>query len=317
MIAKLSLAPHNKSNTDTQNIMKHVVMALVPVILASAYLYGLQVFMTYAVSIAFCVFFEYTFNKVAKLPVSINDFSAVVTGVLLAMCLPPTMPYWAIGVGSFVAIIVGKCVFGGVGQNPFNPALLGRTFLLLSFPYQTSQWIVVDQASGATTLTGYQTALTMDAEIEHTLLNLKSLLFSSGGSLGEASPLLLLLGGLYLMYRRVISWHIPVAFIGTVFVMTFALWAFKPEAMLDPFTHILSGGLLLGAFFMATDYSSSPLFKNGKLLFGIGCGLLTVLIRCFGTYPEGVAFAILIMNACVPLLDKYVRNKPFGKVKSV
>ncbi len=314
MLSKISLPPHNKTNNDTQKIMLQVIFALIPAIVASIYLYGYNVIINYLVSIISCVFFEYIFNKTTKAKTTITDYSAVITGILLVMCLSPNTPHWITVTGAFVSIVIGKLVFGGLGQNPFNPAIFGRTFLMLSFTQQTSVWTVIDQVSGATTLTDYKTTMTTFSSITPSTFEPISVIISSGSALGEASPIAIIIGGLYLLYKRIISWHIPVSFITSVFVLSFILWGISPETKLDPFTHIFSGAVLLGAFFMATDYSSSPLFTRGKILFGIGCGVITVVIRSYGSFPEGVGFAILIMNAFVPILDRYFRIRTFGKV---
>ncbi len=321
MTNKIYFAPHVVSNESVSSIMKLVIFALTPTILLSILYYGFNALIQYGVAILSCIFFEWIFCKIQKKASTINDFSAVVTGILLVMCMPIFIPLWITILGSFVSIVIGKMVFGGLGQNPFNPALVGRTFLLISFLPQMTSWsnindtiftngFFVDSVSGATTLGIAKNAL-VTGEIINLPTFLDNFIYLSG-SLGEVSAITILLGGIFLIYKKVISWHIPVIFIATVFIFSGLIWLFNKESVLDPVTQILSGGLFLGAFFMATDYSSSPMYVKGKIIFAISCGIITVLIRIYGGYPEGVAFAILIMNAFVPIFDKYLKPKPFG-----
>lgn len=318
---KIYFAPHIVSNHNTSSIMKLVIIALLPTIIISIIYFGFNGLLQYVVGILSCVLFEYIYCRINKIKSTIKDYSAVVTGILLVMCMPVYVPIWITILGSFISIIVAKMIFGGIGQNPFNPALVGRTFLLISFLPQMTFWsipketiltngIFVDAISSATVL-GIAKNQNISENIESLPTFLNGMFYLSG-SLGEVSAITILIGGIFLIYKKVITWHIPVIFIGTVFILSSLVWLFNKNEVLDPFTQIFSGGLFLGAFFMATDYSSSPLFIKGKIIFAIGCGVITILIRLYGGYPEGVAFAILIMNAIVPLLDKYFKPEPFG-----
>lgn len=318
---KIYFAPHIVSSNNTSSIMKLVIIALLPTIIISIIYFGFNGLLQYVVGILSCVLFEYIYCRINKIKSTIKDYSAVVTGILLVMCMPVYVPIWITILGSFISIIVAKMIFGGIGQNPFNPALVGRTFLLISFLPQMTFWsipketiltngIFVDAISSATVL-GIAKNQNISENIESLPTFLNGMFYLSG-SLGEVSAITILIGGIFLIYKKVITWHIPVIFIGTVFILSSLVWLFNKNEVLDPFTQIFSGGLFLGAFFMATDYSSSPLFIKGKIIFAIGCGVITILIRLYGGYPEGVAFAILIMNAIVPLLDKYFKPEPFG-----
>ena len=296
-------SPHVKSSTTTSTIMRDVIIALIPALIASNIIFGLRAGLVTAVCVASCVGFEYLSRRIMNKKNTISDLSAVVTGIILAFNLPSTMPLWMCVIGSFVAIVIVKQLFGGIGQNFANPAITARIVLLVSFGTQMTNWAapkiaaVADAVSGATPM-----AQIAAGETPNILI---MFLGTTGGSLGETSALALLLGGIYLVYRKVINPIIPVAFIGTVFVFTAVLGV-------NPLAQILGGGLFLGAIFMATDYSTSPVTNMGKLIFGIGCGLITVLIRVFGSYPEGVSFAILLMNILVPYIDKATRLKALG-----
>lgn len=296
-------SPHVKSNTTTSTIMRDVIIALIPALIASNIIFGLRAGLVTAVCVASCVGFEYLSRRIMKKSNTISDLSAVVTGIILAFNLPSTMPLWMCVIGSFVAIVIVKQLFGGIGQNFANPAITARIVLLVSFGTQMTNWAVpkiqavADAVSGATPMAQLAGGETPN------LLNM--FLGTTGGSLGETSALALLIGGIYLVYRKVINPIIPVAFIGTVFVFTAILGV-------NPLAQILGGGLFLGAIFMATDYATSPVTNMGKLIFGIGCGLITVLIRVYGSYPEGVSFAILLMNILVPYIDKATRLKALG-----
>ncbi|SCK04557.1 Na(+)-translocating NADH-quinone reductase subunit B [uncultured Clostridium sp.] len=299
-------SPHVKSSTTTSTIMRDVIIALIPALIASNIIFGLRAGLVTAVCVASCVGFEYLSRRIMNKKNTISDLSAVVTGIILAFNLPSTMPLWMCVIGSFVAIVIVKQLFGGIGQNFANPAITARIVLLVSFGTQMTNWAapkivaVADAVSGATPMAQIAAGETPN------LLNM--FLGTTGGSLGETSALALLLGGIYLVYRKVINPIIPVAFIGTVFAFTAVLGV-------NPLAQILGGGLFLGAIFMATDYSTSPVTNMGKLIFGIGCGLITVLIRVFGSYPEGVSFAILLMNILVPYIDKATRLKALGGKK--
>lgn len=314
---KLSLPPHIKDRLSTSRIMLTVIIALLPAVVMSVVVFGAGAAFQYALAVGFCVLFEYLACKIMKRENTIKDLSAVVTGVLLAMNLPVSAPWWIAVAGAFVAIIIAKMVFGGLGANPFNPALTARIFLLISFPVQMTKWTAPDGISAATVLGDAKTFLQDNPTLQgFTLPDISSLLGGfHAGSLGETSAIALLAGGVILLATRTITWHIPVSFLGTVLLLTAGHNFAHPDTILPPLVQLLSGGLLLGAFFMATDYSTSPLSPKAKLIFGAGCGILTVVIRLFGGYPEGVAFSILIMNAVVPLLDKYLRPKAFGEVK--
>lgn len=316
-LMNVTFAPHVRSDMTTSNIMLYVIIALLPAVVLSIINYGLYAFTLYGVCILSALLFEYIFCKIQGKKSSITDLSAVVTGLLFTMTLPPSLPIWAAIVGIFFAIVVGKMVFGGIGQNPFNPALTGRMILLVSFPvqmtsFQSPLYSSIDSLSGATILGNVKTDLSTYGYFSHYLIDIDYLLFTAGGSLGEISPVALIAGGLFLLYKQIISWHIPVSFIATVFIFTFILNQVDDNITISAYHHVLSGGLLLGAFFMATDYSTSPMFNTGKIIFGIGCGFLTVAIRVYGGYPEGVGFAILIMNAFVPMLDKFFKPNVFG-----
>lgn len=316
-LMNVTFAPHIRSGMNTFKIMLFVIISLLPSVILSIINYGIYTLTLYAVCIISAVFLEHIFCKIQGIKTTINDLSAVLTGLLFALTLPPYLPLWTAFIGIFFAIIVAKMVFGGIGQNPFNPALTGRMVLLISFPalmtsFQNPLYSTIDTLSGATMLGSAKTDLSIYGIINHINIDYYQLLISTGGSLGEISPLALIIGGLFLMYNKIISWHIPASFIGTVFVMTYILNSIDANITILSYNHIISGGLLLGAFFMATDYSTSPMFPAGKIIFGIGCGILTVCIRVYGGYPEGVGFAILIMNAFTPLLDKVFRPKVFG-----
>ncbi len=326
----VSASPHVHSDRTSKKLMYDVIIALTPAFLVSIYVFGLGALIVTSVAIASCVLFEYLIQKyLLKTSVTITDGSALLTGILLAFNLPSNLPIWMVIIGGLVAIGVAKLSFGGLGFNIFNPALVGRVFLLVSFPVQMTMWPtaienntnVVDAVTGATSLgvikEGLQYGDTM-TEISSRIPSAIDMLFGfTGGSLGEMSALTLLLGGLYLIFRKVISWHIPVFVLMTMAVMTGIFWAFDPEHYANPIIHILSGGAILGAFYMATDLVTSPMTKNGMIIFAIGIGIITVVIRLFGAYPEGVSFAILIMNAFVPLINKYFKPRRFGsKIKA-
>ncbi|CUN72930.1 RnfABCDGE type electron transport complex subunit D [Clostridium sp. NSJ-49] len=296
-------SPHVKSSTTTSTIMRDVIIALIPALIASNIIFGLRAGLVTAVCVASCVGFEYLSRRIMNKKNTISDLSAVVTGIILAFNLPSTMPLWMCVIGSFVAIVIVKQLFGGIGQNFANPAITARIVLLVSFGTQMTNWAAPKIAAVADAVSGATPMAQIAAGETPNLLNM--FLGTTGGSLGETSALALLIGGIYLVYRKVINPIIPVAFIGTVFVFTAVLGV-------NPLAQILGGGLFLGAIFMATDYSTSPVTNMGKLIFGIGCGFITVLIRVFGSYPEGVSFAILLMNILVPYIDKATRLKALG-----
>lgn len=307
----VAASPHIKDNTNTATIMRDVLIALCPALIASAVIFGARALLVTAVCVAFAVGGEWVFDKIVKKPSAIGDLSAAVTGVLLAYNLPVGIPLWQAAFGSLVAIIVVKQLFGGLGQNFANPAITARIVMLLAFSSTMTAWVipgVADTVSGATPL-----VILKGAEEGGTLPTITNMLLGlRGGCLGETSALALLIGGAYLLIRRVISWHTPVAFIGTVFLFTLLV---KGDVNYSVY-QVLSGGLLLGALFMATDYSTTPSTDWGRIIFGAGCGLITVLIRVWGNYPEGVSFSILLMNILTPYISKATRKKPLGGVKA-
>lgn len=329
----VSPSPHIHGSATTSRLMRDVLIALLPAFAVSVVIYGVDSLIVTGVAVASCIVFEYLIQRfLLKGSNTISDYSAILTGVLLAFNLPTSLPIWMIVLGSLVAIGVGKMSFGGLGSNPFNPALVGRVFLLISFPVQMTYFptpdgvSVLDAASGssgvdATTgptllsyvkqaLSGGQTTADLAGQFSYgdMLLGFKA------GSLGEIAALALLLGFAYMLYRKVITWHIPVFMLGSMALFSGILWAIDPLHYINPLFHILTGGALLGAIFMATDYVTSPMTKKGMAIYAVGIGVITILIRVWGAYPEGVSFAILIMNATVPLINKYVKPKRFGVV---
>ncbi len=316
----ISSSPHVHSPISTKTIMRDVLIALAPALLGSVYFFGLRALLVTLVSVAACVFFEWGYCKLTQTPCKVYDLSAAVTGVLLAFVCPVTIPYWTIIIGDFFAIIVVKMIFGGIGRNIVNPALAGRAFMF-SWPALMTHWVSVgfDNAAGIFNTADAATSATPLYNMGQNLMPNESIwdLFvgNVGGCLGETSALLLLIGFAYLLVRKIITPRIPVAFIGTVAVLTFLFPEGGNANLPWMASQVLSGGLLLGAIFMATDYVTSPITKLGQVVFGIGCGVLTVVIRYFGGYPEGVSYAILIMNCCVVLLDRIGRPKKFGAPK--
>ena len=300
---KLAVSPHIHSGQSTAGIMRDVIISLLPATIAGTVIFGLRSLLVVAVCVAACVGFEALFNYIIKKDQTIGDFSAAVTGLLLALNLPANIPLWQCVIGALFAIVVVKCLFGGIGCNPVNPAITARVFMLIAFGSMTVQAFptVVDTVSSATPL-----SLADKADMP-SLLDL--FLGLNGGAIGETCVLALVLGFVYLLVRRVITWHIPVAYIGIVFICSFLMEGFDFGAAL---AMILSGGLFIGAIFMATDYVTSPATAAGKLVFGFGAGLITFVIRYFGVYPEGVSFAILFMNILTPYIDSWTRHKVFG-----
>lgn len=338
----VSPSPHIHTPVSTTRLMIDVLIALFPALVVSVIVYGGSALLVTGVAVLSCVLFEYLIQRyLLNGRPTVGDCSAVVTGVLLGFNLPPSLPVWMIMLGALVAIGVGKMTFGGLGCNPFNPALVGRVFLLISFPVQMTVFATpegVDSLSGASamademlteagpavdaisgpTLLGYvKTALSSGqttADIAHKISYGDMLLGFKAGSLGEIAALALLLGFIYLLYRKVITWHIPVFVIGSMAVFSGILWGIDPLHYMNPLFQVLTGGALLGAIFMATDYVTSPMTPRGMAVYGIGIGVITILIRVWGAYPEGMSFAILIMNAVVPLINKYIKPKRFGSV---
>lgn len=320
----VSPSPHIHEGKTIKSLMILVMAALVPAALFSIYIFGLRAFETILVSMVSAVGFEWLWCKATRKSNTAGDLSAALTGLLLALNLPASSPWWMVLVGNLFAVIVAKQFYGGIGYNIFNPALVGRVVLLIAFPEQmTARWIKpsawgLDAVTTATPLGKVREALISGGRIDFVLTKQEALDFLIGmkaGSLGEVSVLLLLAGGIFLIAKRVITWHTPVAFIGSVWVMTALFHLTDPGRYLDPSFHVLTGGLFLGAFFMATDYVTSPMAPAGKILFGLGCGAVTVIIRLFGAYPEGVSFAILLMNAVTPLLDRAFKPSVFGAKK--
>lgn len=311
----VSPSPHMLSNNSTSNIMFDVIVALFPALIASIFMFGPRALVVTLVCIASSVLFEYLSRKMMKRTNTIKDLSAVVTGMLLAFNLPPSIPLWMAVLGSFFAIVVAKQLFGGIGQNFANPALVGRIILFVSFSTAMTTWSLpvgkVDAIAEATVLSslnaehGFFKFLMANELVNADTFNM--FIGRMAGCLGEVSALALIIGGIYLVARKVISPLIPCIYIGTVFLMTWSMGV-------NPLSNILSGGLMLGAIFMATDYSTTPATTKGKIIFALGCGVITTLIRVFGSYPEGVSFAILIMNLFTPLIDRCTKTKPFGVV---
>lgn len=360
----VSPSPHVHSGHSVEKLMYGVIIAMVPALLVSFWFFGLGAIYVTLLSVASCVLFEYLIQKyILKTDVRVGDGSAMVTGILLAFNLPSSLPPFIIIIGALVAIGVGKMSFGGLGNNPFNPALVGRVFLLLSFPtrmtkYPTAEGLGtkmliptkdIDAYSGETPLSLIKQGLQGDNSISSLFgeadINYSDFFMGSiGGSLGEIAGFALLLGLGWMLYKKIITWHIPVSIIGSIFVLTGIMWIFSFDGhqilldrlgislphityfdktleeivnfrMADPLFHILTGGILIGAIFMATDYVTSPMTPKGQIIYGVGIGVLTVVIRVFGAYPEGVSFAILIMNGFTPLINQYVKPQRFGKTK--
>jgi len=325
-ILNVSPSPHQQSPETTRKLMYGVVIALLPALAASIYYFGVGAIIVTLTSVLSCVVVEYVVSKyILKVKPSISDGSAIVTGLLLAFNVPSNLPVHVIVIGAIIAIGVAKMTFGGLGNNPFNPALVGRVFLLISFPVQMTSWPVpsgfktgyTDAVTGATPLgllsEGVRNGETVSAIMEKVPSHMQMFYGYMGGSMGEVAAAALIIGGIYLLWKKIITWHIPVSILLTVTVFTGILWLADPVKYADPVFHLLTGGLMLGAIFMATDYVTSPMTHKGMIIYGIGIGVITVLIRNWGAYPEGVSFAILIMNAVVPLLNMYIKPRRFGK----
>ncbi|MCI6613170.1 MAG: RnfABCDGE type electron transport complex subunit D [Clostridiales bacterium] len=322
-----SSSPHIRSNEDTRSIMLDVIIALMPALVMGVYVFGWRALTSTLVSVASCVVWEWIYRKLLKKSCSVGDLSAVVTGILLAFVCPVQTPYWMLVIGAFFSIVLVKQLYGGIGCNFLNPALAGRAILLASYAGAMTNYVKVGEkaaliGSNADIVTA-ATPLAMmkgvDATGWETLTNTYTLgdmfIGRIGGSLGEVSALMLLLGGVYLLLRKVISWQIPVAYIATVAIICLISAPEGVSGVEYMAYNVFGGGLMLGAIFMATDYATSPVTKPGQLIFGIGCGLLTVLIRRFGSYPEGVCYSIMIMNCTTWLLDKYIRPTIYGALK--
>lgn len=310
----VSGTPHVRSKESIQSIMRDVIIALIPATAAGIYYFGLKALALIVAAIVSSVFFEWLYQKLMKKPVTISDLSAVVTGLLLAMNLPAAAPIWVPVVGSAFAIIFAKQLFGGLGQNFINPALAGRAFLLASYPTEMTTWTAPVGFSGADAVAVATPLAEMKAGALPTASLADLALGNVGGCLGETCAIALIIGGIYLLVKHVISWRIPVFYIATVFVLTALIGR---DGVRMPVYELFAGGLMLGAFFMATDYASSPVTPKGQVIFAIGCGLLTSLIRIFGGYPEGVSYSILIMNLCVPLIERFTEPTIFGALPKV
>ena len=324
----ISGSPHIHTTDSVRKIMYSVIFAMIPAMLVSVYFFGLDAVRIIGVSVVACVAVEYLIQKyLLKGDVTINDGSAVITGVLLAFNVPANLPTWIIIIGAIFAIAIAKMAFGGLGKNPFNPALVGRVFLLISFPAQMTTWpipkplfakSVTDALTGATPLgllkDGHLANKTIDQIMSDPAMPdyIQQLVGFQTGSLGEMAAIALLIGAAYIFYKKVITWHIPVSYLLTALLFAAIFWLIDPTYYADPLFHLITGGMILGVFYMATDMVTSPMSAKGQIIFGIGCGLLTMIIRFWGSYPEGVSFAILIMNAFTPLINKSFKPKRFG-----
>lgn len=326
----LSGSPHVHGDESVKKIMYTVVYAMVPAMLVSVYFFGFDALRVLLISVAACLFFEWAIQKyIIKGPITITDGSAVVAGILLAFNIPANIPWWILVIGALVTIGIAKMSFGGLGKNPFNPALVGRVFMLISFPVQMTSWPVpkplfaaevTDAITGPTALGILKEGLGAGKTIDQIMADpsmpayIDRLTGNMSGSLGEMSAIALILGGIFMVIRKVIDWQLPVSIIATVFVFAGIFHLIDPQHYIEPTFHLFTGGLMLGAIYMATDMVSSPMNMSGKILYGVGIGLLTIIIRMWGAYPEGISFAILIMNAFVPLINNAFKPKRFGKL---
>ncbi len=326
-ILTVSPSPHAHTDESVHKLMYGVIISLIPAFAVSVFYFGLGMLIITSVSIVSCVVFEYLIQKyLLKVKPTHLDGSAALTGLLLAFCLPANLPAWMVIIGALVAIGVGKLTFGGLGNNPFNPALVGRVFLFISFPAALTSypepgqwWKYTDATTGSTPLSILNENVASNVPLSDFMGNMPGymdlFLGKMMGSAGEVAAFALILGLLYMLWKKIISWHIPVVILLAVAVFTGALHLGNPERFADPLFHLLTGGLMLGAIYMATDYVTSPMAKRGMIIYAIGIGVITVLIRVFGAYPEGVQFAILIMNGFTPLINSYMKPKRFGEVK--
>ena len=316
-----SSSPHIRSVENTRSIMLDVIIAMLPALFWAIYNFGFKALLSVVVSVVACLFWEWLYRKLLKKPQSIGDLSAVVTGMLLAFVCPPELPWWALVIGAFFSIVVVKQLYGGIGCNFLNPALAGRAILLASYATAMTTWTLPSSKLDTVVSTATPLAIMKEGTVEKfteltTNYSVADMFIGRvGGSLGEVSALALLLGGAWLLIRKVISWHTPVAFIGTVAILTLIAAPAGIDNVQYMLYNVFGGGLMLGAIFMATDYATSPVTKPGQLIFGVGCGLITCFIRRFGSYPEGVCYSILIMNCTTWLLDKYIRPTIYGAVK--
>lgn len=326
----ISGSPHVHGDDSVKKIMYTVVLAMVPAMLVSVYFFGFDAIRVMTLSVVSCLFFEWVIQKyLIKGPLTINDGSAVVAGILLAFNIPAGISWWIVVLGSLVTIGIAKMSFGGLGKNPFNPALVGRVFMLISFPVQMTSWPVArplfaggftDAITGPTALGILKEGVGAGKTIDQILADpampsyIDRLAGNMSGSLGEISAIALILGGLFMVWRKVIDWQVPVTIILTVFVVAGVFHLIDPQHYIDPTFHLFTGGLMLGAIYMATDMVSSPMNMNGKMVYAVGIGLITIIIRLWGAYPEGISFAILIMNAFTPLINNSFKPKRFGLV---
>ena len=328
-LLKVSGSPHIHTDNSVTKIMYGVIYAMIPALLVSIYFFGLDAVRVILMSVVMCLMVESFIQKyILKSEVAITDGSAIITGILLAFNVPSNLPWWIILIGAIVAIGVGKMSFGGLGKNIFNPALVGRVFLLISFPVQMTSWpmpkplggtALTDAVTGPTPLGVMKEGLAAGRTVQDIMPEIPDYIQQmmtgfQGGSLGEVSAFALILGAIYMLYRKIITWHIPGAYLGSVILFSGISWLVDPTMYVDPLFHLITGGMMLGVFYMATDMVSSPMSPKGQLIFGAGAGILTILIRVFGAYPEGVSFAILIMNAFVPIIDRGFKPKRFGEI---
>jgi electron transport complex protein RnfD len=307
--------------------MYGVVGALIPAMFMGVYLFGFRALVVVLVSVVVGMATEAGGQRMMGRKVTISDGSAMVTGILLALNLPPTVPWWLVVVGSAIAIVIGKQIYGGLGYNPFNPALVARVILLISFPVQMTSWVkpsplfsrTIDAVTTATPLGEMKTHLMVKGTLEGFAMGdlWDPFLGNIGGCIGETSVIALLIGAGFLLYRGYITWHIPVTFVGTVFILSGLFWLINPDRYMNPVFHIVTGGLMLGAFYMATDMVTSPITNRGMMIFGVGCGVITIIIRLFGGYPEGVSYSILLMNAATPLIDRIPGRLPLVGERSL
>ncbi|MBN1819131.1 MAG: RnfABCDGE type electron transport complex subunit D [Prolixibacteraceae bacterium] len=324
-ILTVSPSPHVHSDESVNKIMYRVVLAMMPALAWSVFVFGFDALRVTLTAVAACIVFEYLIQKfLMKVTPSVTDGSAIITGILLAFNVPANIPWWIIIIGALVSIGIAKLSFGGLGNNIFNPALVGRVFLLISFPVHMTSWPVniqsgVDAVTSATPLGLIKESIKNGQVLSDVLGDVPGtmdmLLGNIGGSLGEVSALLLIVGGIYMLFRKVITWHIPVAVLGSMAIFSGILWLVNPEIFMNPVFHLLTGGAMLGAIFMATDMVTSPMTPKGQIIYGVGIGIITISIRTWGAYPEGISFAILLMNAVTPLINTYIKPKRFGGTK--
>lgn len=324
----ISASPHVHGDQSTRKIMWGVIYSMIPAMLVSIYFFGLDAMRVIFISVAASIFFEWAIQKyLIKGNNTISDGSAIITGVLLAFNVPSNLPWWIIIIGALVAIGMGKMSFGGLGKNPFNPALVGRVFLLISFPVEMTSWPkpipvfegLADAVTGPTALGIMKEGLDAGKSVQELMASpempsyMNLMTGEMAGSLGEMSAIALVLGGLYMLWKKIITWEIPVSILLTVVVLSGIFWLIDETSYVNPVFHLLTGGMMLGAIYMATDMVSSPMTRKGQLIYGIGIGLITIIIRVWGAYPEGMSFAILIMNAAVPLINNAFKPTRFGK----